>query len=74
MAPPRKQAERPVLTSRQLGSEALEETSIGLAVPGEYPEGYDEMDDRWKKRFDHAAKKGNTVKASMLYADAEESE
>ena len=60
----------PELTNKDIGSDNPEEVGIPLAVPGEYPEGYEDYPDEWKAAYDHAARVGNTVKACRNTADA----
>lgn len=39
------------------------------AEKGSYPAGYEDAKASWKKAYDHAAKHGNTVKTSIVFAD-----
>ena len=38
------------------------------AKPGEYPDDYAQESNAWRAAYDHAAGRGNSVKASVLYA------
>lgn len=40
-----------------------------LAVAGEYPEDYEEEGSVWKAGYDLAARKGNTPKACIVFAN-----
>lgn len=52
------------------GSDNPEPVDFEIAVPGQYPEDYEDSSPEWKAAYDHAAKHKNTPKASILWADA----
>lgn len=77
MAPPRKEEEqqeekpksRPrVLRATEVGG-ADSSKSVTLAVPGDYPEDYEQESNIWRQGYDHAARIGNPVKACIIYAN-----
>lgn len=59
------------LMATQVGGSGGQRGDIGvnLAVPGEYPEDYEEEGTPWKTGYDMAARKGNTVKACIVFAN-----
>lgn len=75
------QDEEPRITSEEAGSihgltpgsETYGDVkSTPAAVAGKYPEGYEQMPDSWKRAYDHAAGRNNSVKAARNYADSHE--
>lgn len=55
------------------GSETFGDVkSTPKAQVGKYPEEYEHMPDSWKRAYDHAAGRNNSVKAATLYADSHE--
>lgn len=45
-----------------------------IAVEGEYPGEYANASEGWKAAFDQAARHNNSLKASILFADAHEAD
>jgi hypothetical protein len=64
--------EQPVSMPRLDRSQATYTPQAEIATEGQYPDGYENASEGWRAAFDHAARHKNSIKASILYADAHE--